>query len=417
MGGVMKGRVRGFFEKHRNVIEEMIVEITGRLVAAPTVNAGKDRMKEFPYIKVPGQEKMAADVVAEYLKRWGIPFAVHEGAPMRTNIFGNLGTGGPVLMMGCHLDVVPAGEGWKTDPFKMVRQGSRLVGRGVLDNKGPMAASLVAAWMLKESGAKLSGTFQVAGIASEEFREADEMDPGLEYLLANGLLKPDMAVIPDIGENMKRIDIAEKGRAVYRVTTHGKQAHGSTPERGINAVNMMARVITAIESLELPHTVHPVLGSPSLNLGIVKGGDAANIVPNKCEEVLDVRYVPGQTEEGLRQLLESVALTAIQPYCTEPDVGVEVKSEGATIPHSIPADHALVKAVQASVKESLGFVPEPFGIGGGTFAKAFNLAGIPSVGFGPGADDQFHVLDENIEVEELVQFSLVAALIACDLLR
>jgi len=64
----------------------------------------------------------------------------------------------------------------------------------------------------------------------------------------------------------------------------------------------------------------------------------------------------------------------------------------------------------------LGFRPEPFGIGGGTFAKAFNLGGIPAVGFGPGLEDQFHVVNEAIELEELVQFSLVAALIACDLL-
>jgi acetylornithine deacetylase/succinyl-diaminopimelate desuccinylase family protein len=412
----MKETVRAFFAANRARIEEMVVEITGKLVAAPTVNAGASRLKEFPYLKVPGQERLAADVVIEYFRKWGIPVSVHEGAPMRTNVFANLFAGRPVLMMGCHLDVVPPGDGWDSKPFEMVRKGNLLYGRGVLDNKGPMAASMVAAWMLKESGVTLNGTFQVAGIASEEFREAGEMDPGLEYLLKEGILKPDMAVIPDIGENMKRIDIAEKGRAEYRIVTRGKQAHGSTPERGINAVDMMARVLTAVEALELPHTVHPVLGAPTKNLGIVRGGNAANNVPAECEAILDVRYVPGQTAEGVRDLLLATARGVVGPYCTEPGIGVEVALSTATVPHSIPADHALVKAVQASVQDAVGFTPEPFGIGGGTFAKAFNLAGIPSVGFGPGADDQFHVVNENIEVEELVQFSLVAALIACDLL-
>ena len=411
----MRDKVIEYFNSHRDEIEELVVEITDRLVRQRTVNAGRERLGEFPYLEVPGQERLAADVAAEYLDRWGIPYEIHEGAPGRANIIANLSSGSPVLMMGCHLDVVPPGEGWDSDPWVVTRREGLLFGRGVLDNKGPLASSMVAAWILKESGVALNGTFQIAGIASEEFREPGEPDPGIEYLLEEGLISPDMAVIPDIGENMKMIDIAEKGRAVFRIVTTGRQAHGATPERGVNAVNMLARVLTALEELELPHDVHPVLGAPSMNLGIVRGGEAANTVPAKCEALVDVRFVPGQTAEGLTELFQAAAEAAIAGYAGD-GVGVEVTVDTSVEPHAIDAALPLVGAVQSSVKEVLGFEPEPFGIGGGTFAKSFNLGGIPAVGFGPGADDQFHVVNEHIEVKELVDFSLVAALMACDLL-
>lgn len=415
----MKEQVKTFFAAHRTEIEAMVLEITTRLVACKTVNAGRDRLQEFDYLEVPGQETKAARVVAEYLDRWGIAYEIHEGAEQRGNIIANqFGPGGPVLMVGCHLDTVPPGDEskWNTDPFEVVEKDGVLFGRGVLDNLGPMAAGMAAAWLLQESGVKLKGTLQLAGIASEEFREPGEEDPGLEYLLNNKLISPDMAIIPDIGEEMKNIDIAEKGRMVLRIETTGRPAHGSTPELGINATLMMARILTAIEELELPHEVHPILGKPSKNLGVLRGGEAANIVPAGCVAELDVRFVPGQTAEGIRALVEEVAKTTVADYCTMEGVGVEVTIDSSTVPHAISGEHELVKAIQRSAAEVLGFVPAPFGIGGGTFAKVFNLGGIPAVGFGPGEDEQFHVANERIPLAELVQFSLVCALIACDLL-
>jgi succinyl-diaminopimelate desuccinylase len=414
----MKEQILNTFNAHRNDLERLIVDVTTRLVACKTVNAGKDRLHEFDYLEVPGQERKAADVVAEYLDQFEIPYAIHEGAPLRANIIANLFSGDPVLMVGCHLDTVPPGDEskWNTPPFEVVEEDGKLYGRGVLDNLGPMAASLAAARLLQLSGVTLNGTFQLAGLASEEFREPGEEDPGIEYLLNNKLIAPDMAIIPDIGEQMKFIDIAEKGRMVLKIVTTGKQAHGSTPDRGINAVNMMARILTAVEALELPHEVHPVLGKPSKNLGILRGGEAANIVPASCTAELDVRIVPGQTPEAIRDLVLKTSLDVIRPDMIEEGIGVTIEINDATIPHAMPADHPLVKSIQESVSQAAGFTPEPFGIGGGTFAKAFNLGGIPAVGFGPGRDDQFHVVNEHIELSELVQFSLVCALIASDLL-
>ena len=412
----MKDKVRSFFDEHREYIERSIVEITRKLVAKRTVNAGKDRLSEFEYLEVPGQEAMACEVVREYLDEWKIPYEVHEGAPGRENLIASLFDGDKSLMMGLHTDVVPPGDGWDTDPFEVVEKDGRLYGRGALDDKGPLASVMMSAWMMKELDLDLNGKFQIAAIASEEFREAGEEDPGIEFLLKNKLVNTDMAIIPDIGEQMKLIDIAEKGRAVYKVSTYGAQAHGSTPEHGVNAANMMARVLTAYEGWELKHERHPVLESPTMNVGMIRGGSAANIVPGECHTTVDVRFVPGQTSEGVRQELEQKAREALADYLEDERTDVRVVVEDATEPHDIAADHPMIPAIQSNTDDVLGLTPQPIGIGGGTFAKAFNLGGIPAVGFGPGLDEQFHVSNEYVDTKELVDFCLITALVACDLL-
>ncbi|MBN1334886.1 MAG: M20/M25/M40 family metallo-hydrolase [Deltaproteobacteria bacterium] len=400
--------VRAAFARGRERHAREILDLLGPLVAARTANAGREGMAVCPGQEVPGEETRVVEIVRPVLASLGADCRVHALDPRRANLVATLGDQGPVLAVGCHADVVPPGDGWEADPWTVTERDGFLVGRGVLDDKGPLAASVVAMRVLVESGVRLAGRFQLAVIASEEHREEGEPDPGIGYLLETGALKPDYAIIPDVGENMRRIDVAEKGRAVFRITAVGRQAHGSTPERGVNAVTAMARFISRMEASTLPHEVHPVLGSPTVNLGIIQGGAAANIVPGECTTTWDVRYVPGQTPEGVLATFRAVAS----------DLGGEWRFHvaDASLPHAIPADHPLVFAVQRSTEAVLGFQPEPFGMGGGTFAKAFNLGGIPAIGFGPGDEDQYHVANERVEWRQLVDFAEVLACVAVDLL-
>lgn len=400
--------IRAQFEANRERYQREIIDLTTRLVATRTVNAGKDRMAECPGQEVPGEETRVVDIVKPIAESIGARCEVHALEPKRANLLASYGHPGKTLAVGLHSDIVPPGEGWDSDPYVVEERDGKLYGRGVLDNKGPLAASLVALRLLSESGLSLAGTFQLAAIASEEFRESGEPDPGIEFLLDRGVLRPDFAIIPDIGENMRNIDIAEKGRAEIRITSIGRQAHGSTPELGVNAVYPMAKLVERIENLQLAHEEHAVLGRPSVNLGLIRGGAASNIVPGECSITLDIRFVPGQSVatllSELRQLTASV------------DGEWRIEAGPASEPHAIPADHALVQVVQRNVESLLGYTPQPFGMGGGTFAKAFNLGGIPAIGFGPGDDEQFHVANENIEVAQLVDFALVLAAVAVDLL-
>jgi len=405
-----KEQVSAYFRRHQQEVRNEIVALTCRMVKERTVNVVPEKLADFPYLKQRGEEYRVAAIVSEALHQWGIPYKIFEREKGRSNVVGRVGSGaGPCkLLVACHMDVVPPGDGWDTDPFTPVEKDGFLYGRGVLDNKGPLAASLVAARVLKQlvGDQAIAGQLLIAALADEE-ASSPEGDFGIGYLLDEGLIHPTHAIIPDIGENMRSIDVAEKGRVVLRVVARGVQAHGSTPERGVNAIYKVARFVTLLEQLQLPHQVHPLLGSPTINLGEIHGGAAPNIVPGECTAYVDVRIVPGQTVEGVRQIVASLAAQVADDFV------VEVQS--ASEPHAIDPGNELVAAIQGNVEQLLGWRPQPIGMGGGTFAKTLNLAGIPAVGFGPGDDQAFHVANERVEIQQLVDFAHVVSLVALDL--
>ncbi|HQC50422.1 MAG TPA: M20/M25/M40 family metallo-hydrolase, partial [bacterium] len=141
----------------------------------------------------------------------------------------------------------------------------------------------------------------------------------------------------------------------------------------------------------------------------IRGGSAANNVANYAEAIYDIRYVPGQSAEGIVADMRS---------CTEgiKDGRFEFEILDNNPPHQVDPDNILVKTIQSNAREIIGREPEPFGMGGGTFAKPFNLAGILAVGFGPGDADDFHVANEALDIEEMLQFIELIACISCDLL-
>jgi len=408
-----KAALKRYFDENRDRVAKRIVELTCEMVRQKTINVVSEKLSDHPDLEFRGEEYRVADIVTREFDKWGIPYSVHSRMKGRPNVIARLGRGesGRRLLMPAHMDIVPAGDGWDTDPFEAVEQDGRLVGRGSLDNKGPLAATMVAAAILKEEGLDkaLSGELLVAALSDEEAEDPDGVDYGIGYLMEEKLIAPTFAVIPDIGENMERIDVAEKGRTVIRITATGKQAHGSTPERGINAVFMMASLVREIERLELTHEVHDVLGAPSLNLGEMHGGAAPNIVPGSCTVYLDIRTVPGMSREGVMQQLKGCG-AGVKDGVFDYDV------MSWNEPHGIDPGNELVRVIQNNASDVLGFTPEPFGMGGGTYAKTLNLEGVLAVGWGPGDDEAFHVANESVEISQLVDFCLLTGLIAFDLL-
>ena len=394
-------------------MKDQIVELVREMVKEKTVNVVSEKLSEHPYLKIRGEEYRVARIVKREFEKNGIhyeEFARMEGRP---NVIGKIGSdgSGKRLLMPAHMDIVPAGEGWDSDPFEVTEKDGKLYGRGTLDNKGPLASILVAAEVLKKLkiDEQLKGELLIAALADEEAEDPDGIDYGIGYLMEEKLINPTYSVIPDIGENMQRIDIAEKGRTVIKITAFGKQAHGSTPERGINAVYMMAKLVTEIEKIEMTYEVHPVLGDPSLNLGEIHGGAAPNIVPGTCAIYIDIRTVPGMTKKGVVAQLQS---------CVDKveNGKFEMEIMSWNDPHGIDPENEVVRAIQKNAKEVLGFKPEPFGMGGGTYAKTLNLNGVLAVGWGPGDDEAFHVANEFVEIQQLIDFAQLTCLVALDLL-
>jgi len=410
----LKAQVKNYFMENSAEIRQKIVALTTEMCREKTVNVVSEKLAEHPYLKIRGEEYRVAAIVKRELNRIGIPFTEFARMEGRPNVIGKLGMNinGKSLLMPGHMDIVPAGEGWDTDPFTVIEKEGKLFGRGTLDNKGPLAAILAAAGVLKhlKIDDQLNGQLLIAALADEEAADPDGIDYGIGYLMEEKLIAPTYAIIPDIGENMKSIDIAEKGRIVVKITAIGKQAHGSTPERGVNAVYMMAKLVNEIEKLTFDYQTHPVLGHPTLNLGEIHGGAAPNIVPGTCSIYLDIRSVPGMTQKGMIGQLED---------CTKmvKDGKFEIRVVSWNEPHAINPKNELVDAIQVNAQEILGFVPEPIGQGGGTYAKTLNLNGVMAVGWGPGDDNAFHIANEYIEIQQLVDFALLTCLCAVDLLQ
>lgn len=407
----MKNQIVTYFQSNQDKIKTQLVNLVREMVREKTINVVPEKLPEFPFLKFRGEEYRVAAIVKRELNRLGIPYDELARMEGRPNIIGRLGKNqtGKRLLMPAHMDIVPPGDGWLTDPFEVVERDGKLFGRGTLDNKGPLASILIAAEVLKtlQIDQQLKGELLIAALVDEEV-DAPDGNYGIGFLLTNRLINPTMAIVPDIGGNMLEIDVAEKGRSVIKITAIGRQAHGSTPEKGINAVYMMAQLVTLIEKLQFDYTVHPVLGHPTLNLGEIHGGAAPNIVPGTCTIYVDIRTVPGMEKTNVLKLFEDTARQV-------PGGNFNIEVLSWSQPHAIDPDNELVNAIKANAHQFLRIEPQAIGQGGGTYAKTLNLNGITAVGWGPGDDNAFHVANEYIEIQQLIDFALMTCLVAVDL--
>jgi acetylornithine deacetylase/succinyl-diaminopimelate desuccinylase-like protein len=384
-------------------LKPFIVDLTIRISKERTVNyleadfpgEGPDGMSS------PGQEGKVAAILVDELKRIGVRGTTHAKVPGRDNLLATVGRRLPGyrhLLVLLHTDTVPAGapSDWRFSPFEPFEKGGKLYGRGVLDDKGPLAASFATLRILKAHEKSIPGAFTFGAVGDEEVGTG----VGVPYLIEQGVIRCTDAIIPDIAGNMKEINVAEKGRVLLKIKVRGRQAHAMDPSKGINAVQAMARILTALERPTLKFTTHNVLVGPTLNVGLVRGGVAPNAVPADCEASVDVRYVPGQSAEGLRSEIQAIADQAIAAPGAFPGASVTVEIVNDAPPCEVSPDAPIVKRILRHAPDA-----RVIGSGGGTFAKDLVLMGIDAVGWSPGDEETYHQPNEEIEIDQLVSFA------------
>jgi acetylornithine deacetylase/succinyl-diaminopimelate desuccinylase family protein len=375
---------------------EPATDLLGRLVAARTVNP-------------PGSESAAADVVRSELDALSVPYRTFAKVPGRDNVTAEIGSGrGPRLLVPCHLDTVPAGEGWSTDPFAPVVKGGRLYGRGSCDNKGALAGALEAARYLAPRASGLEGTLVLAAVADEETGSA----LGLEYLLAETGLEADYGIVPDSGGMLREIVIAEKGGLWLELRSFGRQAHGSRPEAGFNAIDPLVDLVAKLRRLDLGAGEHTLLSPPTLNLGCFNGGTAPNMVPASAAAKADIRYLPPTTAAEIEARARAMA-EEVMAARTGSRIEVEVVMDLAPI--ELAPGHPLVGAIVRAAEAVRGERPETVGMSGTTVAKQMMFRGIAALNFGPGDGKVAHMADEYIELEQVTGFAAVLSAAALDL--
>ncbi len=372
---------------------EQVLGYLADLVAARTENP-------------PGDECRAAAVLERFFGDLGVVYEKHEQETGRSNIVGRLGRGRPRVAVVCHLDTVPAGDGWTTDPFRAVVKENRVFGRGTKDDKGPLASAMAAIAYLKEHESDLAGEVLLVGAADEECGSR----LGTEFLLETGALgEVDAAIIPDAGNNLETIDVAEKGLLFLKITCHGRQAHGSTPEVGASAIYPMAELALWFRKWRMPGGENRLFEpqTPTRNVGTLRGGSAPNMVPATCEMQVDMRYLPGTEQEELLAPISNVIDRLEAKY---PGTCFEIEHVVEGVPTAVEPESPVCRALASAVETVTGRRPKPFGMGGATVAKQFVAAGVPAVGICPGDPGTEHVADEYVPVAELVDFSAVLTL-------
>jgi acetylornithine deacetylase len=373
------------------VDQRFVTETLTRLVRTNSINPA--------FSGSTSNESTIADLVSRMLTDLGMTVARYEPEPGRASVVGRLaGTGGGrSLMLYAHYDTV--GVAGMPDPFSAAVRDGRLYGRGAYDMKGSLAACLGAVKALRDAGVRLAGDLLIAGVADEEVASI-----GMEDVLRH--VRPDAAIVTEPTE--LALCLAHKGFAWIDVTVHGRAAHGSRYDLGVDANIRMGRFLAALEALERAlraRTPHPLTGPPSLHVGRVEGGSGDSTYAERAVASIERRTVPGERVEDVVAEVQGIvdALAAADP-AFRADVRLRLARPG----FELPADAPVARGLRAAAADLRGAPPPEVGVAYWMDAALLAAAGIETAVIGPvGAGA--HAAEEWVDLESLGRLAAILA--------
>lgn len=357
-----------------------VVKLLRDLIALPSVNNA---------FLPPGDPHAGEELVADYLKnrarKAGLEIETQATNSGRDNLIVRLKPLGQAthrIILAPHMDTV----GGDLDKiFRPTKKGERLHGRGACDTKGSVAVMFHAMEHLAKRHRPANTEIVFIGFVDEECNQTGSRAFSKLKLKANLAL---------VGEPTRcRVVTAHKGDLWLRLSSRGKAAHGARPELGRNAVHTMAKCIDSIETeyaQNLGKRRHPVLGHPTINTGIVRGGSQPNIVPDVCEADLDRRTLPGESFTTIsREIGEVLKKRGLKARLTN--------VKGYTCP-AMETDPTLpmIQQLMRTVRQT-----KPFGVDYYCDAANIAITGVPAIVWGPGDIAQAHTADEWISIRQL----------------
>ena len=308
-----------------------------------------------------------------------------------------------------HSDIVPEGDlkSWDSDPFDPVVKDGKIFGRGTEDNGQALIASLYALWAVKEENEKMKLSCGLAIVADEETGS----DKGIQYLLEQGIFDPDdLILVPDFSSpEGEEIEIAEKNILWLRVKTIGRQAHGSLPNKAINAhragAELMLRADKELHS-KYDHKNEMFDFPVSSFEPTKKETNVPNINTIPGEDILyfDCRMLPDVPPADVKDLVRKLADEIEQEYNVKVEIGV---MQEETSPPTREDSEIVVKLANA-IRSVKGLEPKMVGIGGGTCAAYFRQKGFDAPVWTSG-DKMAHDSNEYAVIDNLVNDSKVFA--------
>lgn len=373
---------------------------------------------------VTGEEGALGRFLAEALDGFGLQVELVEVARERYNVWAVLPGDEPDLgfLFHSHMDTVPFAA--MSSPLSAEISDDHIWGRGSVDQKGGVAACVMAVAAIARAGVRPRRSLALALVVDEESEHRGSMALVQQMVRSeNGNGSRCQAVVTE--PSSLRLVVGCKGTTPFQIRVVGRAAHGSRPWLGVNAVHGAMQVATALEGLEYPeHTVPgygPVRGS--LNLGVIQGGRAYNIVPDECVLWYDRRTVPGESQEvvlgAVQAILDELAereppvkgtLSVARPdWNWEPirerGLWPAVTPEGAPIRGIVTRQHEAVTGNTPQVYFTDGYNEMDFLV---------NDLGIPTVQYGPGDSTLCHTDEERLSISQLLDATRVYVGIALE---
>ena len=349
-----------------------------------------------------GQEEDVAGFVAAKMKELNYDeVSVDEAGNVIGRIRGTVG--GSKLMFNCHLDTVDFGERsrWLHDPFAGDVAEGFLWGLGASDTKGAFACQIVAMAALIESGIRPAGDVFVVGVVHEE-----SSGFGSTYLAP--LLKAETVIIGEAtGNDLK---IGHRGRLQFDIHLRGKSTHASAPDRGANPHYAAARLLLAVEHLQLmaddffgASTVAPTL--------YITDQSSSNVTPGEVVVSIDCRNIPAESEADIRQKLSELLRVCLQPGVTA-DIELKMREvtcytgkKGRALAgepcFSTPPDDPTVLTAQKLLSTAFG---REVNIGACQFATDgghFRFQGSKVIIFSPAEEKHCHTSEDCVSVDKM----------------
>lgn len=336
--------------------------------------------------------------VQDYLQSYDIAaHLIHDETGKKANLLATIGhsLSGGIVFSG-HTDVVPVdGQAWHTPPFAMTEKEGKLYGRGTADMKGFLAVvlGLVPQWVKHPPARPIHIAFsydeEVGCIGAHSL---------VDTIISHGI-RPSLAVIGEPTE-MKVIH-SHKGIYSFLTTVKGHEAHSSAVHKGVSAIMIAAQLIETLAAIQetLRQDTNPMFDPPysSVQVGVIHGGTAQNIIPGECHFQWEIRVIPGSDIDVITAPFHAKVaklLPAMKAIAPQADiVTVSTSHTPALMPNHNPTlEHEVLRAAGSNHMEVVSF---------GTEAGIFQQGGIPAIICGPGSIMQAHKPDEFIAVEQI----------------
>ncbi|MDK2867336.1 MAG: acetylornithine deacetylase [Clostridiales bacterium] len=324
----------------------------------------------------------------------------------RYNLYAHFeGTSPKRLIFNGHVDTMPIGEAdaWQYPPIHATLDGDRIYGLGVCDMKGGLTAAIMAVKLLKDAGRALPCHVTITSVVDEEGGGNGSIQAAMNGIKGDGLVVCE----PTSGA----LILAHMGFVFFRVSIKGRANHSGAKWLGVSAIEKAMKMMAELEALENDWQLaydHPLLPKPSMNVGTIHGGSAASTVAGSCTFEVCIHYHPNTMSHAQVEAAFMNAIDLDDPWLKANPPTVTMYQAGGA--YEMPVDDAFVKCFQEAAKAVKGHEAVIEGSPAGCDSRIWqNIAGVPTIQFGPGNLAQCHAVNEYLSKSAYLESILVYA--------